>query len=154
MKIPYPNEDPDVLTAVLKTLHFRGQVFCYSEFTAPWAVKLPASDFAHFHVFTRGAGWIKVEGSESLLSVSSGDLVIVPHGSGHVLKDHPGTRPVDLERFLKNRVPEEHIIRYGGGGSEATVICGSFGFDSQIRNPIISALPGILHLPKAQMKQG
>lgn len=50
MKIPYPNEDSDVLTAVLKPLHFQGQVFCYSEFTAPWALKQPASGCAHFHL--------------------------------------------------------------------------------------------------------
>ena len=67
MKIPYPNEDSDVLTAVLKPLHFQGRVFCDSEFTAPWALKQPASDCAHFHVFTRGGGWVKVEGYETQL---------------------------------------------------------------------------------------
>src|SRR6266498_1149730 len=116
MKIAYKDEDSDVLTDVLNTLHFRGQVFCYSEFTTPWALKLPASDFAHFHVFEHGEGWIKLEESESQISMASGDLAIVPHGSAHVLRDNPKTRPVSLERLLKQRSPGDRVVRHGGGG--------------------------------------
>src|ERR1700730_4052156 len=104
MKLAYTNEGADVLTAVLNTLQFKSQIFCYSEFTAPWALKLPASDFAHFHVCERGQGWIKLEESESQISLASGDLVILPHGDSHVLRDNPKSRavtPLTLAKLLK-----------------------------------------------------
>jgi AraC-like DNA-binding protein len=143
----YTNEDDDVLTTVLNTLQFKGHVFCYSEFTAPWALSLPASDFAHFHVCERGQGWIKVEESESEISLASGDLVIVPHGSAHVLRDGPKSRAVPLDMLLKRRGLKDKTVRYGGGGSETIAICGSFRFESQIGNPIVSLLPKLIHVP-------
>ncbi len=154
MKIAFSNNDGDVLTSVLNTLHFRGEVFCYSEFTSPWALKLPESDFAHFHLFERGEGWIKLEGSEPQISLARGDLVIVPHGSEHVLSDNPRTNPITLERLLKKRAFQDGIVRHGGGGSGSTVICGSFRFENQLGNPIVSLLPPIIHVAHTRTKKG
>ncbi|MGH9873672.1 MAG: AraC family transcriptional regulator [Pyrinomonadaceae bacterium] len=154
MKIAYKSEDADVLTAVLSTLQFRGQVFCYSEFTAPWALRLPSSDFAHFHVFERGEGWIKLEESESPISLASGDLVIVPQGGGHILGDNPKTRAVDLEKLLKRRSAKDHVVRHGGGGSQATVVCGSLRFETQMGNPILALLPPIIHISQGHAETG
>src|ERR1700757_4915609 len=58
MKIDYGDSVSDVLTAVLNALQFKGKVFCYSKFTTPWAVKMRRKDYAHFHFFERGQGWI------------------------------------------------------------------------------------------------
>jgi AraC-like DNA-binding protein len=147
MKFAITDQDADVLTTVLNTLQFRGQVFCYSQFTAPWALKLPASDFAHFHVCERGQGWIKLEGSESQISLGSGDLVILPHGSAHVLRDNPKSKAVALDTLIKRRSPSDNMVRHGGGGAETIAICGSFQFENEIGNPIISLLPELIHVP-------
>jgi hypothetical protein len=40
MKIDYGDAVSDVLTTVLNALQFKGKVFCYSKFTAPWAIRL------------------------------------------------------------------------------------------------------------------
>jgi len=154
MKIAYKDEHSDVLTSVLNTLHFRGQVFCYSEFTTPWALKLPASDFAHFHVFEHGQGWIKLDESESQISMASGDLAIVPHGGGHVLRDNPKTKPVTLERLLKQRSSTDRVVRHGGGGPATTVICGSFRFENELGNPLLALLPRIIHVGQSDGKKG
>jgi AraC-like DNA-binding protein len=147
MKFAQISEDADVLTTVLNTLHFKGQVFCYSQFTAPWALKLPASDFAHFHVCESGQGWIKLEGTELPIPMASGDLVILPHGTAHVLSDDPKSKAVTFDTLLRRRSSKDHIVRHGGGGPETIAVCGSFQFENDLGNPIISLLPELIHVP-------
>jgi len=147
MKFARTSEDSDVLTTVLNTLQFNGQVFCYSRFTAPWALKLPAGDFAHFHVCESGHGWIKVEGSELPIPLRSGDLVIVPHGTAHVFSDDPKSKAIAFDTLLRRRPAKDHIVRHGGGGPETIAVCGSFQFENEIGNPIISLLPELIHVP-------
>jgi Cupin len=81
------------LTTLLNALQFKGKVFCYSKFSAPWAIKLKCKDFAHFHFFESGQAWIEVEGTGIEVLLESGDLVILPHGSAHILRDNR-KRPV------------------------------------------------------------
>ena len=76
MKIEFGDTVSDVLTSVLNALQFRGKVFCYSKFTAPWAIRLQRKDYAHFHFFERGQGWVKLEESGAQILVTGGDLVI------------------------------------------------------------------------------
>jgi len=143
-------KDADLLSSVLNSLQFKGRVFCYSELTAPWALRLPAGDFAHFHVCRRGRGWIKVEGTDQQVPLASGDLVILPHGSAHVLGDSPRSKAVALELLLKRRSPEDNVVRHGGGGAETIAICGSFQFTNEVGNPIISLLPKLIHVPHSE----
>ena len=55
-------QKPDALADVLNTLRLRGRVFCISELSAPWAMSLPESGDAHFHVVERGGAWLKPSG--------------------------------------------------------------------------------------------
>jgi AraC-like DNA-binding protein len=154
MKLAEISDNADLLTTVLNSLQFKGRVFCYSRFTAPWALRLPASDFAHFHACERGQGWIKVDGSDQQLLLEAGDLVILPHGSAHVLSDNPKSKAVDLELLLKRRSSNDHVVRHGGGGSETVAICGSFKFENEVGNPIVSLLPRVLHVPHSDARIG
>lgn len=147
MKLAEIDEDADLLTTVLNALQFKGRCFCYSEFTAPWALKLPESDFAHFHVCERGQAWIEVEGVERPVLMAAGDLVILPHGNAHVLRDDPKSKPIALNQLLKRRSPGTNLVRHGGGGTETIGICGSFKFENEVGNPIISLLPKLIHVP-------
>jgi len=140
-------EDEDLLTTVLNSLQFKGRCLCYSEFTAPWALKLPASDFAHFHVCERGEAWIQVEGVKQPVLMAAGDLVILPHGTAHVIQDDSKSKAVALDQLLKRRSPRTNLVRLGGGGSETIGICGSFKFENQAGNPIVSLLPKLIHVP-------
>ena len=47
----------------------------------------------------------------------------------------PRTKPVDVDHLLECR--DDHILRYGGGGLEASTVCGAFSFENQIGNPIL-----------------
>jgi hypothetical protein len=94
-----------MVTTLLNALQFKARCFCYSQFTAPWALKLSESDFAHFHVCERGQAWIEAEGVDRPVLMVAGDLVILPHGNAHVLRDDPKSNPISLNQLLKRRSP-------------------------------------------------
>lgn len=147
MPAAFKSVDTDVLTSVLSTLRIRGKVFCVNEFSAPWALELPAAGFAHFHVIERGGALLQLKDKKASVPLASGDLVIVPHGQGHTLSDSASTRPVLLEKLLKKGKSNRNLLQYGGGGTETHVICGSFQFEHAATNPLLSMLPPLLHLP-------
>ena len=145
MKIDYGDAVSDVLTTVLNALQFRGKVFCYARFTSPWAIRLKRKDYVHFHFFERGQGLVKLEETGAETPVMSGDLLIVPHGVPHLMRDSRKTKAVYVEELLPCR--DVLTLRHGGGGSETTTVCGAFTFENKIGNPILPLLPDLIHVP-------
>jgi AraC-like DNA-binding protein len=141
-------ESPDVLTEVLSTLGIQGRVFCRSELLAPWAMALPASGLAHFHVLEQGNAWIRLEGESAAVPLASGALVLLPHGGGHVLCDRLETPPVLLEHLLAQSQGQggHPLIHYGGGGVETRLICGAFHFEHTAESPLLPLLPSLTHI--------
>ena len=150
MKIDYADSVSDVLTTVLNALQFHGKVFCYSKFTAPWAIRLKRKDYAHFHFFERGQGWVELEETGAKIFATSGDLVIFPHGGAHLIRDNRKTKAVNVEELLPCR--DVLTLRHGGGGAETTTVCGAFTFENQIGNPILPLLPDLIHVPQEQIQ--
>jgi len=105
----------DVLTDVLNTLQSKGRVFCYSKFTAPWAIRMKARNCAHFHFFERGQGWVELEEPRSATSIAAVEMVILPHGGAHILRDNRKAKAVDVDRLLE--YSDDHIRRHEGGGT-------------------------------------
>src|SRR5262249_61083920 len=108
-------DSTDVLTEVLSALGIQGQVFCCSELSAPWSIALPANGMAHFHVLEQGDAWIRIEGESDAVSLASGDLIMLPHGGGHVLCDSLETPPGRLERRLCPGPGGSPALDQGGG---------------------------------------
>lgn len=145
-------ETPDILTDVLNTLKLTGKIFCCSELSTPWAMDIPQSDFAHFHVIERGAGWLKIKNSGEAISLASGDLVIVTSGNGHTISDSLETVPIALNDLLKHKKSGCNQIEYGGGGVKTRLICGAFHFDNRSSNPLLNILPPLIHVRSTQSK--
>jgi AraC-like DNA-binding protein len=139
----------DALADVLSSLRLSGRVFSYSELSAPWALELPPSAFAYFHVVERSGGWIKLKDEKEWRSIGGGDLVVIPHGGGHVIGSDTKTKPLTLKQFLRLH-DEAGLVRHGGGGPETNLICGLFEFQNGLDNPLISLLPGFIHIRHAR----
>ena len=135
----------DPLGEALHFLRMSGVFYCRSEFTAPWGLALPA--FEHcvmFHIVTSGQCWLNVHGTDPHL-LRPGDLALVPHGEGHLLLSEPGTRSAKLFDLHREQVSERYeILKHGGGGAEATVICGVVRFDNPAARHLIKLLPGLI----------
>jgi AraC-like DNA-binding protein len=146
MKIEYGDAASDVLTTVLNALQFKGRVFCYGKFTSPWAIRMKRKDCAHFHFVERGQGWVELEETGEQTALMNGDLIILPHGDPHILKDDRKTKSLNIDRLMKCR--EDYVLRHGGGGTETSTVCGAFTFEDKIGNPILPLLPELIHVPR------
>src|SRR5262245_56212429 len=142
MKFPVVN---DPLGEALHFLRMSGVFYCRSEFTAPWALDLPAfDDCLMFHVVTAGRCVLNVKGSEDHV-LQRGDFVLVPHGAGHRLASKSGVRGAKLFDLPREHVSDRYeILRHGGGGAPITVICGVVRFDHPSANRLVTLLPKVI----------
>src|SRR5215471_15319055 len=76
----------DILSDVLGLLTLRGEVFCRTLLSAPWAMAI-SRQTAYFHVIEAGAIWFQVADSKVPFEAVAGDLVVLPHGDGHIMMD-------------------------------------------------------------------
>jgi AraC-like DNA-binding protein len=145
---PFPPADP--LGEALHFLRMNGAFYCRSELTAPWGLTLPPMPgYVWFHVVTSGRLWLESgDGAESWLQL--GDLALVPHGEGHVLRSEPGAPApgiLDLERELVSDRYE--ILRHGDGGAPATLICGAVRFEHPAARNLVDVLPRTIRIEAA-----
>lgn len=162
----------DTLSDVLRNVRLRGAVFFYVTGSGEWAAEAPASrDVAprlipgaehvmEYHAVVEGSCWASIPGGSSA-HLTAGDIVMVPHGDPHVVSSGPGMRGAPALEWFKEASFDELPLRveYNGvavprGESPAragntTVICGFLGCDLRPFNPLIAALPRLLHLRAA-----
>ena len=139
----------DVLADVLNTMHVESHVQFSMELTAPWGIKAKAlKDAAPFFVVSRGSCYLEVEGVEAAISLVGGDLVMLPHGNAHTVRDQLESPALPLEG-LTEACPTHNthrVFRHGGGGSLTAMVAGCFVFEWQVSRPFLSALPPLIHL--------
>ena len=161
----------DTLSDVLRSVRLRGAVFYDLNFGSDWAVEAPpaaeiagavipgAEHVMEYHVITKGSGWAAIVG-ESPVRLDTGDIVMFPHGDAHVISSAPGIRPTRLSAEwvfdtrddpkpipVVFRTPNEFSNEIPVPELPTNVACGFLGCDLRPFNPLIAALPRLLHLP-------
>jgi AraC-like DNA-binding protein len=77
-----------------------------------------------------------------------GDLIVFPQGDAHVMSSAPGMRAApDMAMFARPTTPLPLMYEIGGGGERARIVCGFLGCDERPYNPLLAALPPVIHLP-------
>ena len=165
----------DTLSDVLRAVRLRGAVFYYIEGAAPWVAEAPPAPdiipaimpgvehMIEFHGIVEGSCWAALVG-ESPIRLAPGDLVLFPQGDAHVMSSAPGMRaprvdkgfyfaprPPQLPYSLSMQGAQISTARLDGGGERATVACGFLGLDARPFNPLLAALPRVLHVPGAAL---
>lgn len=143
----------DPLAEVLHYLRMSGMFYCRSELTAPWGLALPPMEGLSFHVLTSGRCWLDVDGIGPR-QLEPGDLVLLPHGEGHRLCREPGGRTIPISDVRQDRVSERYgILRHGGGGSRADLVCGAVRFDHPAAHHVVRLLPKVIHIDSGWSSQ-
>lgn len=111
----------------------------------------------------KGEGWAAVSGLPPV-RLFTGDIVMFPQGDRHVISSAPGLEPSRREPewvFARRNDPKPLPISIRHGvvddraslpieDADAVLVCGFLGCDLKPFNPLIAALPRILHLPAAR----
>jgi AraC-like DNA-binding protein len=160
----------DTLSDVLRGVRLRGAVFFYVTGSSEWAAEAPsAKEIApllmrgvehvmEYHAVARGSCWAGIPDGPSV-QLFAGDVVMFPHGDAHVVSSSPGMRGnPDLSWFSSAEVDQlpmrlsfngENDVRFSlpvERSTDTTIVCGFLGCDLQPFNPLIAALPRLLHL--------
>jgi AraC-like DNA-binding protein len=163
--------ETDTLSDVLRSVRLRGAVFYQISFPAVWAVEAPpmrelgrllfpeAEHVMEYHVLAKGDGWACVSGLAPV-RLRPGDVVILPHGDGHVLSNDPELQPTRIDpgwvaatRDAPKPIPVVFHSQYEFSWGEAAspgdteLFCGFLSCDRHPFNPLLDALPRLLHLP-------
>lgn len=161
----------DPLSDVLRSVRLRGSVFFHVSCHGQWSAHAPpsremapavmpgAEHVIEYHLFVKGDGWVAVDG-EPPLRMHAGDIVMLPHGDAHVVSSAPGLPPADEGDWLfrMRDDPKPIPVTYRGNMFEpgsllsaedasAILVCGFIACDLRPFNPLIDALPRLLHLP-------
>jgi AraC-like DNA-binding protein len=138
--------DPDGLSQLLLRLTVNSTVYCLSHMSSPWGFKVAARSRPAFHLLTAGNAWLEVEGQPSPIRLSAGDLVILPRGESHVVRDSPKSAVQWLDHILEETPTVNGQLAYGGGGESSELLCGGFAVDQLTGRPLLEALPAVVHL--------
>jgi AraC-like DNA-binding protein len=149
----------DVLSDVLRAIRLSGAVYFDFELSSPWVVEAPpareivgrvmpgAERLIEYHLIARGTGWAQAAGAEPA-PLREGDVILFPRGDAHVLSSAPGLRATpDMQVLARASTPLPMFYELGGGGPDrARIICCFLGCDDRPFNPLLSALPAVIHL--------
>jgi AraC-like DNA-binding protein len=124
-----------------------------------------AEQVIEYHFVTQGECWAGILG-EQPLKLRRGDIILLPQGDAHIVSSAPGMRAdagVDWQDEAKQHqrpfrlhyddscVPQVFSCDDGafpssGVSSSTSLVCGFIGCDRRPFNPLIAALPRLLHL--------
>jgi len=142
----------DFLSDILTNLSIKGTLYFRTAFSAPWGVAVPAyENVARFHFAHRNSCLVKVEGTDEIVSLAQGDLIIIPHGAAHKLFCSVDTQDdtLALDTVIeKSGYTGSGVLIYGEGDGtlETELICGHFSLRPHAKHSLMARLPPYIHL--------
>ncbi|HKQ19707.1 MAG TPA: AraC family transcriptional regulator [Candidatus Eisenbacteria bacterium] len=146
----------DALSDVLRIVRLTGAVFMDAEFTEPWCIGEPAGvevcvdhlpksqHVVIYHLVTEGRCEVSVPGRPAV-TATAGDLIVIPGGQAHTLGSDLSRRPVPGGPLVVKRRPDEvPVVRHGGGGAVARLVCGYLACHSSLFDTVLAALPSVM----------
>jgi len=166
---PGADATTDVLSDVLRTIRLTGALFFPFEASSPWADEIPAASglaslilpgaqhIVSYHIVSAGTCWISVADGPAV-HLEAGDIAVIPHGDAYVLSSAAGMRstmsPDAVLLFFRQMAigsAPSVVIEGGGGPERADLVCGFLGCDVRPFNPVLEALPRLVHLKRPEI---
>ena len=155
----------DVLSDVLREMRLTCFVYFDVHAGAPWIATTPGSasictrvmpEFEHvvaFHIMMDGNAWAQIiDEPQTALHLEAGDAVIVPRGHSHSLSSERDDR-AEPDLSMYRRAPLDTLPfvfnQFGGQGDKARIICAFLGCNLRPYNPVLEALPPMVHVKRS-----
>jgi len=139
----------DGLSELLERINVRSVVYCRSDLGAPWGFRVDGSATAKFHLVLAGQATLTLDDPGlAPAELAAGDLVLLAHGSGHLMQDRGGSPAPPLADILAGRSPEQ--LTYGGDGPRTGLLCGGFMLAADLNDNPLSLLPPLLVFSSAE----
>ncbi|MFF2147805.1 cupin domain-containing protein [Kitasatospora sp. NPDC058190] len=148
----------DVLSDVITVARTGRPRSAYVRWHAPWRqqfASVPGS--AGFQVILEGRCWL-LSPHAAPVELGRGDVLFLPHGTGHTLADSPDTAvtapactPDDPQ--LPGPYTSGSVDRLGQGGPATMVLCGAYQLDPSRTHPLLLGLPPGMWTPGAMQRR-
>jgi AraC-like DNA-binding protein len=151
--LPGAGVRPQALAELLSMIRLSGAIFLRGEFTAPWSYESPppevlinvlspgAKRLILFHIVAEGECWVRLSNGDEA-NLKAGDVVVLPYGDRHLVGGPEPSAPIAVESLMQAPPWADFpVIRWGGGGSPTTIVCGYLRCDDAIFDPVVRALP-------------
>jgi AraC-like DNA-binding protein len=139
----------DVASELMLAVRIESSVLCRSVMAPPWGFGVASRDAGSFHLVLDGGGWLEVDGAANPIRLDSGDLVLLPSGNAHWVRDAPTSAAPALTSILAEHAVVDGELHFGGRSGPLTeLVCGIFRLAGG-RKPLISlgAIPPVIHVP-------
>jgi len=116
----------DWLSHLLQMITITGQLEVRCAYGAPWRVAWPrsAANEIPYHVVLKGRAIIEDPETRTTRELVGGDIVLLPHGSAHVLHDGSGHTPGPT--YNSQRSAGWMLSANDGRGDRLDMLCGRF----------------------------
>lgn len=129
----------DLLSDILRSVRLEGSVFFRSHLTAPWGIELPAAQEPRFHIVLEGRAWLHSEAMAEPIELHAGTALLLRDGETHWIADHPDTPKVSSAEASAAYTSGRPLFQ--GARTDCHMLCGRFGFDREVRHPLLETLP-------------
>ena len=141
----------DALSELLAPVRARASSWARLDARAPWGVAFRSSPqtFCIHHVRS-GAACLTTDRDEHTLT--SGDILVVPHGRAHALRDRRETNTLAFDELPAVRAQGEARawhLSVGATGGETRVLSARIELEDPFAVPIVSTLPPVFRLSGA-----
>jgi AraC-like DNA-binding protein len=142
----------DALSEALTSVRMTGAIFYHAECSAPWGFRVPPLEtVAHilapgterlvsYHLLTEGKA--VAEFADSTVSLTAGDVLVIPQGDPHTVSNGSPSDFVDSGALLARSLSGDRTtMRLGGGGETTRFVCGYFGCERHADKLFLAGLP-------------
>jgi AraC-like DNA-binding protein len=133
---------------MLDTLRLETLLYGRFELSAPWGVQFAGNEAANsmrMVVVGRGGAQLDMEGAVPI-SLSAGDLALLPHGGAYALRYAEGAPLHPIAEGVCRRALSTGPIKLGGNGIRTTLVAGAFRFGTAHRTLLLEGLPPVIHV--------
>jgi AraC-like DNA-binding protein/mannose-6-phosphate isomerase-like protein (cupin superfamily) len=141
----------DVVADMLGVSLIRHALYRPLDARAPWGLRVPHRDRASFYLVSRGSARLEVEGEQAHV-LSPGEVGFIPHGTAHVLRDAPDSKPVPVcdGPYSPSRSPRQ----IGGRGAVTVIVAGFFELSNEREPMLLRGMPPVVVLSASDPTSG